>query len=197
MDTPSEHITVTFPDKQTASRIVDLIVRKKPHGWGRRSYATYYRPEYGEWLRKELQPILDTGEPQVFRLTGRYTMNSLYLLINQAFTYLREEVIDKDKWIELWEKVKVEKHKGVGVIISIKEPPKDLPTGENFVPKTETPKWRRELNDYLSGDEIRPFHKDRLVLTNEEVNQIKIELDGLENIQFSINNKEIKIIKTL
>jgi hypothetical protein len=190
-------ITVIFPDKKTVERVIDLVVRKKPVGWGRKSTATYYNQDYARWAAKELQEIIDDGKPKVFRLSGRYTMNTLYLLINQAWLYLREESDDKQKWIDLWERCKVARKKGVGVIIQLRETFTDLPHGSDFVDIKEAPKWKRELNDYLEGDEIKPFHKSGLILSNEDVEQLKIELDGLDNIQYKIDNKEIKIIRLL
>jgi len=133
-------ITVIFPDKKTVERVIDLVVRKKPVGWGRKSTATYYNQDYARWAAKELQEIIDDGKPKVFRLSGRYTMNTLYLLINQAWLYLREESDDKQKWIDLWERCKVARKKGVGVIIQLRETFTDLPHGSDFVDVKEAPK---------------------------------------------------------
>lgn len=196
-----QQITVTFPDKSTASKIVDMIVRKRPIGWSRKSYATYFDEDNAKWLASQLESMIVDRQPRVFRYSmwPNTSPNSVYLRINRAFMYLLEYLDPDGKYQKLRHDTKIERIKTVGVTITYRdhEPLENLKS-EVFVPKSETKQWKKKIDMYIDDDSaIKPLHIDNLLLSNDEVELVKSELDGLENIQYSISNREIKIIKSL
>lgn len=199
MTDEQQPITVTFPDKKTASAIVDLVVRKKPVGWARKSYATYYRPEYAEQLKRELDNMLETNKSKVFRydMTPSLSPSSIYMWVNQSFRYILDFMDPDKKYLNLHHRISIERIKGVGVTISFRPLCSDSFKGVDFVAREDKVKWKKKMDDYLSdNDNIKPLHIDNLVLTSEEVVQLKSELEELTNIQYSVSSREIKLIKT-
>lgn len=195
-------ITVTYPDKATAQQVVNLIVRKNPIGWSRKSHATYFREEYALSIKKILDGLEEDKKPRVLRLDQYPSMsiNSLYLFINQASHFLREYMDKDSKYSKQWQSLKIEKHKGIGVTIKYKDFMVENFNAEVFVPHSDTPKWKRELDLYLNDEKIvKPFHKDGLMLTPLDMATINNELSDLMDaglIQYVVTSKEIKIMKT-
>src|ERR1039457_162000 len=94
-------IIITFPNGETASKVVDLIVRKKPIGWSRRSYATYYNEAYARWFQKDVDEMMLDMQPRVYKFDMFPTLkkNSVYARINQSKSYLLD-FLDPDKKYE-------------------------------------------------------------------------------------------------
>lgn len=195
-------ITITYPDKQTAQRVVDMLVRKRPVGWSRKSYSTYYRQEYAESIKKILDAIAQDKQPKILRLDQypSLSINSLYLFVNQSAHYVRDYMDPEGIYAKQWQSLRVEKHKGHGVTIAYKAFVSANFNAENFVPVSDIPKWKRELDLYLQDDNIvKPFHKDGLMLTPQDMMTLNNELGDLQDagmIQYVVTSKEIKILKT-
>ncbi len=188
---------VTFPDNTTAARVVDLVVRKRPIGWGRKSYSTYYRQEYAEQMKKELDSIIETKKGKLFPYDRFPSMSSqsLYLRINHSIHFVLDYLDPDGKYAKLWREIKTEKIKGRGVIIKYRDFITDELIGEEYVAKADKVKWKQKIDIYLESDEVKPLHIDNLILSASEVEEVKRELDGVESIKFSVTCKEIKIIK--
>jgi hypothetical protein len=191
-------ITVTFPNGQTASRVVDLIVHNKPIGWSRKSYASYYTEDYGKMVQRIADKMIESKHPMVIRLdTQSCTMNTLYLRVNQGFRYLADNMDSDGKYKKFLCSVRISRKSGEGLSIEFKDSAEDL-IAEDFVSEKDMPKWKAQLDEYLESDnpEAEPFHKTGLLLNPEDIRQLKLELGELKNIIFSVDSREVKVIKT-
>lgn len=191
-------ITVTYPDSKTAQRVVDLVVRKRPVGWSRKSYSSYYNDEYAMWIKKELDALFENRQPRVFLYSAwkNCTPNTVYLRIHQAWHFLRDYLDPEGKYEKMARDVKISRERTVGIKLEYKDIASDMPQSEVFVPRTDTIKWKKQIDTYLEDDSIvKPLHIDKLLLSPEEVKKITEELSGLDSIQFSVSTREIKIIK--
>ena len=199
MSDEQKPITVTYPDATTASRVVDLVVRKRPLGWSRKSYATYFREEYALQMKRELDSLISSRTAKLFPYEHFPNMSStsLYLRINQSVRYVLEFLDPDGRYAKLWSEVRTEKVKGRGVVIKFRDFVTDDLKGEDFVAKADKVKWKQKIDLYLEGDEMKPLHIDHLLLSSSEIDEVKAELDGVEGIQFSVSSKEIKIVKTV
>jgi hypothetical protein len=73
----------------------------------------------------------------------------------------------------------------------------DEPRAESFIGEADMPSWKLKLDEWLDDErQTEPFYKGTLLLTPEQVEQIKMELDGLQNILFTVNSRELKVIKS-
>lgn len=198
MEDKQKQVTITYPNAETASQVVNLLVRKKPVGWGRHSYSSYFREEYALWVKTILDAMCEDKKPRVLRYDQwkNSSPNTVYLRVNQSWHYLREYLDPDHKYEKLLTKIKVERVRGVGVTLAFVETAVDMPLGEVYVPKSDSKKWQKELDAYLNDDTItKPLHISNLILTPEEVAKLKTELEDLTTIQFSVNHREIKVIK--
>jgi hypothetical protein len=193
-------ITVVFPSGKVASKIVDLVVRSKPEGWSRKSYATYYSESYALWLKADLDKLIERRNPIVYRYDlWKMSRDALYLRINQAWRYLRDHLDLEDKrYDKLWHDTERERVRGVGITIRYKDL-QDGHAAEEFVAPSDTPKWRKKLDEYLEDESGsgKPLHIDNLLLTPEDIEQLKLELDGLSNVIYQITSREIKVIRSV
>ena len=65
------------------------------------------------------------------------------------------------------------------------------------IAKEETPIWKDELDDFLENGAVgKPFMRDKLALTADEIRDLKISFAGLKNVMSSITAHSIKVIKT-
>jgi len=193
----TQPITITYANKQIASQVVDLLVRKRPVGWGRKSYATYYRSEYAMQLKKELDAMIETQKDKVFRLdTMRLSLNSTYQMINQSFHFLMDNGPDAEKYRDLWKKIRVERVRGTAVCIRFRDFATEVLRGEDFVARDDRMKWKKQIDEYLNNDTVcKPLHIQHLLLSPEDMTNLRAELEDLTNISFSVSSKEVKIIK--
>src|SRR4051812_14140417 len=83
-----------FPNPQTASAIVDLVVHKRPKGWSRKSNATYYKEIYAKQMKESVDKMIETGNRLVYKYEvwcneddGNMSPGTLYLRINQSIRY--------------------------------------------------------------------------------------------------------------
>ena len=198
MEQSNKPITVTYPDSKTAQRVVDLVVRKRPVGWSRKSYSSYYNDEYAMWIKKELDALFENRQPRVFLYASwkNCSPNTVYLRIHQSWHFLRDYLDPEGKYEKMARDVKISRERTIGIKLEYKDIANDMPQSEVFVPRTDTVKWKKQIDTYLEDDSIvKPLHLDKLLLSPEEVEKVTEELSGLDSIQFSVSTREIKIIK--
>jgi len=189
-------IIISFPDKQTVQRVVDLVVRKKPLGWSRKSFATYYNEHYALQLKRELDLMLENKKSRLIALGQTMkTTSTIYLFVNQAWRYLIENLDPDGRYGTHKNNCRIQRVHGRGVAIWWRETIDEI-KGEEISEKKDIKKWKMQVDDYLISDDIKPLHLERLILSVEEVEQLKEELSDLENIVYSVTCKEIKIVKT-
>lgn len=193
-----------FPSPEIASKVVNLIVHNRPAGWSRRSNAPYYKEVYAKQLKAEVDKMLENKKPLCFRYSTWCNTNTgmshqtLYNRINQSIRYLIEQMDIDNKYRNWSDMVRVERMPGVGIIISFIP---GLLEDESFradeiEPRDTMPIWKREMEDWLESDSIKPFCKEGLALTPQEVIDITTSLGTLTNVQASVTSKAIKIIRT-
>ena len=64
-----------------------------------------------------------------------------------------------------------------------------------FVDGQKLSSWRTELDEYLESSSTEPFYKGGLILNEKEIDQLKLELDDLSNIMYSVTSSELKVMK--
>jgi hypothetical protein len=193
-----KQVTITLPDGQTAAKIVNFVVKKRPHGWSRRSYATYYKESYALWLKKDIDQMILDRQPIVYRYDKWPNIKAagLYLRITQAMMYLLDELDTNNVYHKFREQIRIKRKKGAGIVISFDDVLGDEPQGERFIADEDKPTWYKKMYDYLENvNEVKPLHIDGLLLSPEQIEALQAELEGLSNILFTISSREIKIIK--
>lgn len=195
-------LTLSIENEQVVAKLVDFIVKKKPAGWARRSYASYYKEPYAIWIKAGLDILNDTQKPIVYRYDKwpGVAKTSLYLRINQAIRFLTdsENGLDPEhKYKKLISKIRIER-KQEGITIRIHDAWTEVaPGAEELIENRDHPKWKQDMLNWIeSGDSNKPFfHKSGLMLDDNEIAQLHAELDGC-GLMVSINHREIKLVRT-
>ena len=193
-------ITISYPDATTETRVVELVTRKKPLGWGRRSYSSYYKEDYARWIMRELDAMDIDKKARAFPYAAwkNSTPNTIYLRVNQAWHYLRDFLDPVGKSERMFHQIKVSRIKGYGVTMEYKESASEMPAGEVYVPKSEEKKWKKQIDDYLNDDSVvKPLVIEHLILSSDEVQKVTDELSDLSTIQFVVKPNKITIIKVI
>lgn len=199
----ADKISHVFP-QEAAANLVKQIVSKRPSGWSSRSNSPYYTDECGKQMREVANRMIETGEPVVYSYDiwcappRGMSQNTLYTRINQSIRYLVERLDPNGLYRRWYDSVAIERnHKRGGIIVQLKTGvllPDFAP--RQVEPAKNLPNWKRDLDNWLESDEMKPFNKERLCLTIEEINQLKLELSGLKSIMFSVDARSVKVIKT-
>jgi hypothetical protein len=195
-------ITIQIPSKSAMGNIVDALVRKRPIGWSRKSYPTYYKRIYAEWIQKDIDAMLIDRQPRLYDITKfkGITNQSLYLRVLQAIMYLIDPAngMDLDGKYTTWrELIKIKRIPKLGVKLSFDAILEGGEQAEIVKGDDSIPTWKRDLDVYLTTENPsgKPFHKTGLALTPEQVDQLILELDGLSNIMHNITGREVKVVK--
>ena len=196
-----------FVNPKIAAKIVNLVTSAKPVGWAHHSNAPYYKALYANELKPFVDKMLEDKQDILYRYsvwcaepTGM-SPQTLYIRVNQSIRYLIDFMDDDQHTYASWyEFARVERIRNLGVRISY--PPgfgnsdgvKMVP--ESVSPKVTKPEWFRKMDEWLEdGDNFEPFVKEGLALSNDEIMDIKIKLSALTNIQSSITEDRVAIIR--
>lgn len=203
---PSDEVRSFFRNPAIARKVIDLVVKNKPVGWGRRSNAAYFKEEYGQMMKVAADEMLLTRNDCVFFYAdhARMSINTVYLMVNQAIRFLVEELDDDNKTYGKWNAIiNVTKERNVGIRLSFDENHRNPGTTLDFVkPKSIVgkgiePTWKSEVNEYLDDDrKTLPLHITGLCLNPDEIKAMRDSLKPLNGIIFDVTSFEIKIIKT-
>lgn len=208
-DDISQAANSIFPDPLTARRAIDFITSKKPMGWSKGSNAPYYDEYYGKPMKEWIDKMISNRQPMIFRYdvwcaesTG-VSQNTLYSRINQSILFVRECMDDANKTYEKWfRQVRLSRTEGPWIGIYWKkefESGMDKTSGlsPEFIQKpSDRVKWEEEMEEWLEGSSNRPLVIEGLALTAEQVTQYKLQLHGLQGIDYSVTHSSIKIIRT-
>jgi len=197
-------VAAFFKDPSVAKAVTDMVVRKKPMGWSRRSNTAYFKEPYALALKEVIDEMLRTREDQIYFYKDfpNVSRTTLYQKINMSLRYLLEFLDTPDRLYARWnEMVVIKQEAGVGVAIRFIPALKDGIVADfkpkAVLPKAEVPSWKQKIDDYLEDARLtKPLHLDKLALTPDEMQQIKDSLSQLRGIVFVIRAYEIKIIKT-
>jgi len=203
-------ITVTFPSGRVANKIVNAVTSNKPIGVSRRSQYPYYKENYAKWVQKDVDKMIEqraTGNPLVYDYAVFCTAESniseltLYARISQGVRFLVDNMDDQQQTYYKWyNDVEISKNKKLGGV-AIMWKPEFISTGDLrprlAEPVQDIPKWRRDLTEWLDGEQSEPFKKENLLLDIDTIKSLKAELEGVMGLFVSINSKSITIVKTL
>lgn len=210
MQTDKEKATAfhnLFPTQEIASRMASLAISKKPIGVSGKSSYPYYKEFYASKLIESINAMIESGESLLFSYEvycdceNPVTKETLYKMINQSIRYLVENMDNEDLKYLTWRNsveihrmdhgILIEYSRGFKLVSGEKDFKGTLvsPTGDG------TPKWRVELDEWLEGDSMKPFVKERLTLSLEEVTELKLQLAEDIRIMCSVDCTSVRIIK--
>jgi hypothetical protein len=206
-DEKQKPISVVFKSPSDQAKAVDILVHKRPLGWGRRSIAPYFNERCGLEMKQVLDVMIKDRTDQLFdykEFQSKFGLNkdSLYLRVNQGIRYLLEMMDTPERtYSRFMEMCTVRKKHGIGIVIAIKsECRKDFVS--DFKPKPvdaseDAPAWKIKMQHWLADDESTDkFFKEGLALTTDEINELKAMLDALPDVMHSVTSYSVKIIKT-
>jgi hypothetical protein len=200
-----ERLHQIFPSPHVASAMVDAIVHNRPAGWSRKSNAPYYKEIYGKQMKADIDKMIVSGKDLVFRYetwcdeTFGMTPNTLYCRVNQSIRYVIEQMDADGKYRNWYERVRITREPKNGVVIRFIAGLSDInPMSADIIePKDEgRHRWLHRMDEWLESDDTIPFCAEGLAMSPEEMDKVRIQLQQLVGIQYSIRSESVKIIKT-
>jgi hypothetical protein len=170
-----------FPSPEVASRIVDIVVHNKPQGWSRKSNAPYYKEIYALRTKKHIDIMMETKKDLTYfyatwcgEKDEKMSKQTLYVMINQSLRYLIDKLDTPDRKYGRWyETVRLKIMHNVGIrisyIVGFGEGGEDVVL---TIPDAEKPVWR-QMENWLESDSNEPFCQEGLVLSPQEIRDIK------------------------
>lgn len=196
-----------FSSPAMQSQAVELLVNKRPFGWGRRSVAPYFNEHYGKQAKAVLDDMLATRKDQCFyydfflKKFG-ISKQTLYQRVHQSIKYVIERMDDNEHtYARLYSMLEVKRQHGVGVVLRFRP---ECREGNvlDFKPKPvdskeDAPLWKDKLDLWLetATPQDPPFYKEGLALTRDEILNLENSLLGVEGIVSSVTSFSIKIVK--
>lgn len=202
-----------FPSETVAKRAVDLLTSDKPDGWGHKSSAPYFKEYFGLEMKSLIDDSMKTFQSIVYdyatfcnpKAAHRVSERTVYNRVNQSIRYVLERLDTPDRKYSKWyDTVEVHPKPGVGVVISYRAEMVAIQLGQMdgmpkprlVSPTTDIPRWKKELDQWLENPgNVEPFIKNNLALSPGEQEQLKTELFGLTNIEYSVSVDSVKLIK--
>jgi len=196
-----------FVNPTVQAAVVDVVIGNRPKGWSRRSNAPYYKEKYALEAKEVIDGMIKDRMDRVydyaeFESKLNMSRNTVYLRVNQSFAYLVDKMDDIDHtYARFMEMIHIERVRGVGVMIKM------IPEFRNsnvssfvptqVIPHEQIPQWKEDMLEYLEkGEAGKPFFRDKLALSTEEIEDIKASLYGLKGVIHNITAHSIKIVKT-
>jgi hypothetical protein len=175
----------------------------KPSGWSRRSNATYYREAYALQMKATIDAMWEDRQDRFYSYETWKHMshNSVYLRINQSIRYLVDNLDPEHKYARFMQMVSITRERNKGVKITFNEEYRFADTSSfspaPVIPQSETPKWKQKIETWLEESEPgdKPFILEGLMLSAEEVRELKLQFAGLKNVGASISASTIRLIK--
>jgi len=208
---PKEQFSEIFASEAAQNKAIHIITTKKPLGSSRHSTYPYYKEVYAKAIQKEIDKMIESRLPIVFRYSTHCTeevgMNprTLYLKITQSKRCLIDEYDSTGKYAQWEQQIETRQRPGLGVVISFKPDFRDatkpifnadlaeedgISAEVNFLPK-----WRRDMEEWLEGEDEESFVRLQLALSETEVKELKIELAQLDGIVADVKSNFVKIVR--
>lgn len=207
MISDNEELKAVFANPKVQEAAVDLFVRKRPMGWGRRSIAPYFNEHYGREAKAVLDEMMKSRQDVCYHYSEflkKFGINkeTLYLRVNQSMRYVVEMMDDKDHtYGRFMAMLIIRRIHGLGVTVRFRPECRDGNISD-FKPKPvdakdEVPRWKEHLNDWLENSEPgdKPFLKEGLTLTATEIEDLNVSLKQVKGIMFNVTSFSVKIIK--
>lgn len=206
-ESDNKELKAVFSNPKIQEAAVDLFVRKRPMGWGRRSVAPYYNEHYGKEAKVVLDEMMKDRKDVCYHYSEflkkfGISKETLYLRVNQSMRWVVEMMDDKDHtYGRFLAMLTIKRVPGLGITVRFRPECRDGEVSD-FKPKAvdandETPKWKEKLNQWLENTESEPvFLKEGLCLTPVEMEDIKASLNSVQGIMFNVTSFSVKVIKT-
>jgi hypothetical protein len=210
MSPTDKPVTVIFPSGRIAAKIVNLVVHNKPLGASRRSQYPYYKSSYALWIKADIDKMIAekaNNLPLVYDYKIFCTVETniseitLYARITQAARFLVEQMDDQEGTYHKWyEQIEISKNQKLGGVAIIWR--SEFSAGTNLRPRlsepqVELPRWRRELDEWLEGEQDEPFKRDNLLLGKDVIAKLHQDYDSVQGLFISITPTSITFVKTL
>jgi hypothetical protein len=194
-----KQIVLSSADPSVA-HIVEALVKKRPIGWSHTSQASYYKQRYALWIKKNIDAMIADKKTRVYRydVWTSLSHNSLYFRINQSVGYLLDNLDPNGIYKEWKESIDITRKAGIGVIMRYQKA-EDVGYDAEVISEDtlkSRPRWMETMDKWLEIPGAKdPFIREGLILTNQQVEQIKMELSGVEGLMISVTNQSVKILK--
>lgn len=205
MPDENEQLKTVLKDPTMQAKAVDMLVRKRPMGWGRRSIAPYFKECFGMEAKAVLDEMMKSRQDQVydyhtFKTKFGINENTLYLRVNQSIMYVCEMMDDPQRtYGRFCEMFTVKRKRGIGVVLEFRPECREGAVSD-FKPKPidpqeEVPKWKQRMHKFLEeGDVGDTFLQERLVLTRDEIKALEDSLK-VPGVMCNITSYSVKILK--
>lgn len=193
--------------KELLTNLVDISTGSKPAGWSRKSQAPYFKEIFGAGMKKDIDQMIETGKPMLYRYTTwctegtKMSPNTLYQRVNQSIRYVVERMDTPERKYGRWyERVVTTRPAGVGVLIQFVTGLGDTVghgtfKAEQVEERESLPAWKVRMEDWLEGDDDSPFIQENLCLTPNEVASLKLQFATLTNVIASVKSSSVKIVR--
>ncbi len=180
----------------------------------RRSEQMYYSGEYGEALIPYLEKLeadsnlIITFDKKNFR---NKSVRTIYLMVYQAWQWLRDQHPEKERFIALYQKYKIAERPKLG---SVRIIPKtrlkaeffgELGTSENEYGAKEMAALnvqeaideflKKEMTQDLEILELPNERVKRISLSESEIEEVKDSMAGLEGITAIVEHNRVKVLR--
>jgi hypothetical protein len=179
--------------------------KKKPSTWRGRTNAPYYRERFALEIKRDLDSMIKeyeekgTADPLEYRYDeSNLSRHSLYLKVNQASLYLREELDFEGVYKRFFQMVSVTRERN-GVRITLNKDlrshvPQDLRATRILPKDIQTSVYKQKLETFLlESKEGEVLEIDNLSLLPEEMQVITASLAPLDNFMARITSRLIKV----
>lgn len=202
-DEVQRRINQIFVNPAVSAQVADIVIRKKPPGWSRKSQAPYFKECFGQEMKEVFDAMIKDRLDRVFSLEKfpKLKMDTIYLRVNQSIRFLLTYLDDADKtYARFCEMIHVTKDKGVGVRLSFLEGTREREvldfTPVPVMPKADEPLWKEKLDTFLEEGAVGvPFHIEGLALNSEQIRDIKLSVAQLKGVMLHVTAHSIKAIK--
>jgi len=203
-------VTIVFPSGRIASKIVRIVAQNKPLGASHRSCYPYYKTEYGLWIKADVDNMIANKAnnlPLVYDYATfcneqtNISPQTLYARITQSARFLVEQMDDQEGTYHSWyEQIEISKESKLHGVAIIWKP--EFAAGTNLRPRLaepqkELPRWRKELNEWLEGEQDEPFKRENLLLSKDVIAALNAEFEGVAGLFISLTPSSITFVKTL
>lgn len=169
------------------------------------SIRQHNMPYYKEQFANEIKPVLDrmmlSKKAQEFKYATfpRLSKHSLYLKLYQAFLWLIDHDDPDGKYITLRQDIEIFKATE-GVRMRFINRDKTLLNNATEIEDEAAkpkPNWQLKIDDFIANSKQgEKLIIDRnLALTDEEVNDVRVQLTGLEGILSKVESGRILLVK--
>lgn len=195
-----EKLAAACSDEIAKKKLRELLTGKeKPTKWSHKSRAPYYKERFALWIKSIFDSMIQDGKDRLFRYDKfpDTKPNTILNKISQAKCFLLKYMDPDGTYARFCDCISFPKEYGVGIWIKIH---KDIANQEAMIPDVFEEKsynWHDQVNDFMdNGPEGELFHLTGLGLSKDDLQQLYLEIGGLQNVILHATSSEIKLIKT-